>query len=199
MGNRPGGIKNAALHPPRAAPFGERVFPLPGTGAGWLRGRRGRGGHRLAFQPGPVQGLYRSRHPGRRRARAASARTRASSAIYSACSAAAPSNPADAVVDAFHAKADQAAKGNEPAPEPAPADPMAQGLRARLVARHRARARTSFPTKPPAPRPIMIAGCWTAAPPIFFRKPRLAAARLTLRCWRWKMPPGPRRRRCPLR
>ena len=45
-----------------------------------------------------------------------------------------PSNPAAAVVDAFHAKADQAAKGNEPAPEPAPADPMAQGLRARLVA-----------------------------------------------------------------
>jgi len=34
-----------------------------------------------------------------------------------------PSNPADAAVDAFHAKADQAAKGNEPAPEPAPADP----------------------------------------------------------------------------
>jgi OOP family OmpA-OmpF porin len=44
-----------------------------------------------------------------------------------------PSNPADAVVDAFHAKANEAAKGNEPAPEPAPADPMAQSLRTRLV------------------------------------------------------------------
>ena len=43
------------------------------------------------------------------------------------------SNPADPVVEAFHAKADQAAKGGEPDPEFAPADPMAQSLRARLI------------------------------------------------------------------
>jgi OOP family OmpA-OmpF porin len=55
-----------------------------------------------------------------------------------------PSNPADAVVDAFHAKADQAAKGNEPAPEPALGDPMVQGLRARLVAAI-ARSKDHFP------------------------------------------------------
>ena len=55
-----------------------------------------------------------------------------------------PSNPADAVVDAFHAKADQAARGNEPAPEAAPADATAQGLRARLIAAV-ARGKDQFP------------------------------------------------------
>jgi outer membrane protein OmpA-like peptidoglycan-associated protein len=68
-----------------------------------------------------------------------------------------PSNPADAVVEAFHAKADQAAKGNEPAPEPAPADPMAQGLRARLVAAI-ARGKDQFPDT--AARAQADYDCW---------------------------------------
>ena len=68
-----------------------------------------------------------------------------------------PSNPADGVVDAFHAKADQAAKGNEPAPEPAPADPMAQGLRARLVAAV-ARGKDQFPDQ--AARAQADYDCW---------------------------------------
>jgi outer membrane protein OmpA-like peptidoglycan-associated protein len=68
-----------------------------------------------------------------------------------------PSNPADAVVDAFHAKADQAAKGNEPAPEPAPADPMAQGLRARLIAAI-ARGKDQFPDS--AARAQADYDCW---------------------------------------
>ena len=68
-----------------------------------------------------------------------------------------PSNPADAVVDAFHAKADQAAKGNEPAPEPAPADSMAQGLRARLVAAI-ARGKDQFPDS--AARAQADYDCW---------------------------------------
>lgn len=68
-----------------------------------------------------------------------------------------PSNPADAVVDAFHAKADQAAKGNEPAPEPALADPMVQGLRARLVAAI-ARSKDQFPDQ--AARAQADYDCW---------------------------------------
>ena len=68
-----------------------------------------------------------------------------------------PSNPADAVVDAFHAKADQAAKGNEPAPEPAPADPMVQGLHARLVAAI-ARGKDQFPDQ--AARAQADYDCW---------------------------------------
>jgi outer membrane protein OmpA-like peptidoglycan-associated protein len=68
-----------------------------------------------------------------------------------------PSNPADAVVEAFHAKADQAAKGNEPAPEPAPADSMAQGLRARLVAAI-ARGKDQFPDS--AARAQADYDCW---------------------------------------
>jgi outer membrane protein OmpA-like peptidoglycan-associated protein len=68
-----------------------------------------------------------------------------------------PSNPADAVVDAFHAKADQAAKGNEPAPEPSPADPMAQGLRARLIAAI-ARGKDQFPDS--AARAQADYDCW---------------------------------------
>jgi outer membrane protein OmpA-like peptidoglycan-associated protein len=68
-----------------------------------------------------------------------------------------PSNPADAVVEAFHTKADQAAKGNEPAPEPAPADPMAQGLRARLVAAI-ARGKDQFPDS--AARAQADYDCW---------------------------------------
>jgi outer membrane protein OmpA-like peptidoglycan-associated protein len=68
-----------------------------------------------------------------------------------------PSNPADPVVDAFHAKADQAAKGNEPAPETAPADPMAQSLRARLVAAI-ARSKDQFPDQ--AARAQADYDCW---------------------------------------
>ena len=56
----------------------------------------------------------------------------------------ASSNPADSVVDAFHDKADQAAKGNEPAPEAAPGDAIAPGLRARLIAAV-ARGKDRFP------------------------------------------------------
>lgn len=68
-----------------------------------------------------------------------------------------PSNPADAVVDAFQAKADQAAKGNEPAPEPAPADATAQNMRARLVAAI-ARGKDQFPDQ--AARAQADYDCW---------------------------------------
>ena len=68
-----------------------------------------------------------------------------------------PSNPADAVVDAFHAKADQAARGNEPAPEAAPADATAQGLRARLIAAV-ARGKDQFPDQ--AARAQADYDCW---------------------------------------
>ncbi len=66
-------------------------------------------------------------------------------------------NPASAVADAFHAKADQAAKGNEPAPEPAPADPLAQSMRARLVAAV-ARGKDQFPDQ--AARAQADFDCW---------------------------------------
>ena len=68
-----------------------------------------------------------------------------------------PSNPADAVVDEFHDKADQAAKGNEPPPEAAPADATAQGLRARLVAAV-ARGKDRFPDQ--AARAQADYDCW---------------------------------------
>src|SRR5215469_13700201 len=68
-----------------------------------------------------------------------------------------PENPADAVVEAFHAKANEAAKGNEPAPEPAPADAIAQGLRARLVAAV-ARGKNQFPDQ--AARAQADYDCW---------------------------------------
>jgi len=68
-----------------------------------------------------------------------------------------PSNPADTVVDAFHDKADQAAKGNEPAPEAAPADATAQGLRARLIAAV-ARGKDRFPDQ--AARAQADYDCW---------------------------------------
>src|SRR6185437_6432397 len=68
-----------------------------------------------------------------------------------------PSNPADAVVDAFHAKADDAAQGNEPAPEAAPADASAQGLRARLIAAV-ARGKDRFPDQ--AARAQADYDCW---------------------------------------
>lgn len=68
-----------------------------------------------------------------------------------------PDNPADAVVDAFHAKADQAAKGNEPAPEAAPADAMAQALHARLVSAV-ARGKDQFPDQ--AARAQADYDCW---------------------------------------
>ena len=66
-------------------------------------------------------------------------------------------NPASAVADAFHAKADDAAKGNEPAPEPAPADPIAQGMRARLVGAI-ARGKDQFPDQ--AARAQADYDCW---------------------------------------
>jgi OOP family OmpA-OmpF porin len=68
-----------------------------------------------------------------------------------------PANPADAVVDAFHAKADQAAKGNEPPPEPAPADAIAQGLHARLISAL-ARGKDQFPDQ--AARAQADYDCW---------------------------------------
>jgi outer membrane protein OmpA-like peptidoglycan-associated protein len=67
------------------------------------------------------------------------------------------SNPADAVVEAFHDKADQAAKGNEPPPEAAPADAIAQGLRARLIAAV-ARGKDRFPDQ--AARVQADYDCW---------------------------------------
>lgn len=68
-----------------------------------------------------------------------------------------PSNPADAAVDAFHDKANQAAKGSEPAPEASPADATAQGLRARLIAAV-ARSKDSFPDQ--AARAQADYDCW---------------------------------------
>lgn len=56
----------------------------------------------------------------------------------------APENPAEGVADAFRAKANRAAAGEEPAPEPAPSDPTSQGLRARLV-RAIAQGKDGFP------------------------------------------------------
>jgi len=67
------------------------------------------------------------------------------------------SNPADPVVEAFHAKADQAAKGGEPDPEFAPADPMAQSLRARLITAI-ARGKDQFPDQ--AARAQADYDCW---------------------------------------
>jgi len=66
-------------------------------------------------------------------------------------------NPAGAAADAFHNKANQAASGNEPAPEPAPADAMAQGLRARLMAAV-ARGKDQFPDQ--AARAQADYDCW---------------------------------------
>ena len=68
-----------------------------------------------------------------------------------------PANPADAAVDAFHGKADQAAAGNEPAPEPAPADALAQGLRTRLISAV-ARGKDQFPDQ--AARAQADYDCW---------------------------------------
>jgi len=58
--------------------------------------------------------------------------------------ASSPENPADAVADAFRAKANRAAAGEEPAPEPAPGDATSQGLRARLM-RAIAQGKEGFP------------------------------------------------------
>jgi OmpA-OmpF porin, OOP family len=55
-----------------------------------------------------------------------------------------PDNPAEAVADAFQAKADRAASGAEPEPEIAPADVTAQGLRGRLM-RALAQGKDRFP------------------------------------------------------
>jgi outer membrane protein OmpA-like peptidoglycan-associated protein len=68
-----------------------------------------------------------------------------------------PENPAGAVADAFHAKANDAAKGNEPAPEQAPADAVAQGMRARLVGAI-ARGKDQFPDQ--AARAQADYDCW---------------------------------------
>lgn len=68
-----------------------------------------------------------------------------------------PDNPADAAADAFRNKANQAARGNEPAPEPAPADTTAQGLRARLMAAV-ARGKDQFPDQ--AARAQADYDCW---------------------------------------
>jgi outer membrane protein OmpA-like peptidoglycan-associated protein len=68
-----------------------------------------------------------------------------------------PDNPAEAVADAFRAKADRAAGGAEPAPEAAPADPTAQGLRARLM-RAIAQGKDQFPEQ--AARAQADYDCW---------------------------------------
>jgi OOP family OmpA-OmpF porin len=66
-------------------------------------------------------------------------------------------NPADAVADAFRAKANRAAVGEEPPPEPAPNEPTAQGLRARLV-RAIAQGKDQFPDQ--AARAQADYDCW---------------------------------------
>ncbi len=68
-----------------------------------------------------------------------------------------PSNPADAVADAFRAKASRAANGEEPAPEVAPTDTAAQGLRARLM-RGIAQGKDQFPEQ--AARAQADYDCW---------------------------------------
>lgn len=68
-----------------------------------------------------------------------------------------PDNPAEAVADAFRAKADRAAGGAEPAPEEAPADATAQGLRARLM-RAIAQGKDQFPEQ--AARAQADYDCW---------------------------------------
>jgi OOP family OmpA-OmpF porin len=68
-----------------------------------------------------------------------------------------PENPADAVADAFRAKANRAAAGEEPAPEPAPGDATSQGLRARLV-RAIAQGKDGFPDQ--AARAQADFDCW---------------------------------------
>jgi OOP family OmpA-OmpF porin len=68
-----------------------------------------------------------------------------------------PDNPADAVADAFRAKANRAAVGEEPPPEPAPNEPTAQGLRARLV-RAIAQGKDQFPDQ--AARAQADYDCW---------------------------------------
>ncbi len=68
-----------------------------------------------------------------------------------------PENPAEAVADAFRAKANRAAVGEEPAPEPAPGDATAQGLRARLM-RAIAQGKDGFPDQ--AARAQADFDCW---------------------------------------
>jgi outer membrane protein OmpA-like peptidoglycan-associated protein len=68
-----------------------------------------------------------------------------------------PDNPAEAVADAFQAKADQAASGAELEPEIAPADATAQGLRARLM-RALAQGKDRFPEQ--AARAQADYDCW---------------------------------------
>jgi OOP family OmpA-OmpF porin len=66
-------------------------------------------------------------------------------------------NPADAVADAFRAKANRAAGGEEPAPEAAPNERTAQGLRARLM-RAIAQGKDQFPDQ--AARAQADYDCW---------------------------------------
>lgn len=68
-----------------------------------------------------------------------------------------PANPADAVADAFRAKANRAAGGEEPAPEPTPGDATSQGLRARLI-RAIAQGKDGFPEQ--AARAQADFDCW---------------------------------------
>jgi outer membrane protein OmpA-like peptidoglycan-associated protein len=68
-----------------------------------------------------------------------------------------PANPAEAVADAFRAKASRAAAGEEPAPEPAPGDATSQAMRARLV-RAIAQGKAAFPDE--AARAQADFDCW---------------------------------------
>ena len=74
-----------------------------------------------------------------------------------------PDNPADAVADAFQAKAESAANGAEPEPEIAPADPTAQSLRGRLM-----RALAQGKNRTGGPRPgrlrLLDPGQWCEQP-----------------------------------
>ena len=68
-----------------------------------------------------------------------------------------PDNPADAVAEAFHAKANRAAGGDEPQPEPALPGAEAQNMRARLV-RAIAQNKDQFPDE--AARAQSDFDCW---------------------------------------
>ena len=86
---------------------------------------------RLAFHPGALQGLYRSRHPGRGRSRAARAKSDGGffSDLCRLSSPAAPTIPTILWPKPSRAKADWPRPAQEPAPEAAPADPTAQAPR----------------------------------------------------------------------
>ena len=97
------------------------------------------------------------------------------------------------MADAFHAKADRAAGGAEPAPEAAPADATAQGLRARLM-RAIAQGKDQFPEQ--AARAQADYDCWVldSGAANLTAEARACRSALNTSLVAWKMPPvRPRR------